>query len=135
MHQMLARKQDRSPEAKLQAVITALEASDEVNHPSHHAAIRELVLGGPLLVNETYRAALKTPDPEVSLWRAEIVQFLRTLVQTSGRTSWGDLCTLDTFKFSGALIDGRVFCTVDTKTIRDLAILHLILRLQEVGLR
>lgn len=116
-------------------MLTALEADDTLNHPSHHQAIRDLVLGGPLHVNETYRAALKTPDPEVSGWRAELVQFLRTLVRTAGRTSWSELVTHHGFKFSGALIDGRVFCTVDSRSIRDLAILHLMLRLQEVGLR
>ena len=131
----MRRKRDTSPDAKLQAVITALEASDETDHASHHRAIRDLVLGGPFLVNETYRAAVKTPHPLASLWRAELVAFLRTLVRTSGRTSWGSLTTEGPYRFSGALVDDRVYPTVDSQSIRDVAILHLLLRLHEVGLR
>lgn len=123
------------PEAKLQAVITALEASDELNDPRHQQAIRDLVLGGPLQVNEIYRQELKTPHPLASLWRAEIVQFLRTLVRSEGRTSSHDLVTEGHFKFSVAKVHDHVYCMVDSQSIRDLAILHLLLRLHEVGLR
>jgi hypothetical protein len=131
----MTRNRDTSAEAKLQSVITTLETSDELNHPSHHQAIRDLVLGGPFLVNDTFRAALAEPDPEVSLWRAEFVQFLRTLARTAGRPSWSRLGTVGLYAFSGALVNGRVSITVDSQRIRDVALLNLMARLHEVGLR
>jgi hypothetical protein len=143
----MARKRDISPDKALQRVITALETSDTLNDPSHHDAIRSLVLGGPFVVNATYRAALARPHPEVSLWRAELVQYLRTLVQThdhrqvmgtlltNDQPGSGSLTTTGPFRFSATLVNGRVSSTVDSQSIRDVAILNLHYRLLEVGLR
>jgi hypothetical protein len=131
----MPRKRDRSPEATLRAVLASLETSDELNHPSHHQAIRALVLEGPYVTKATMRDAARTPHPLASLWRAELVAFLRTLVQTAGHTSYGVLGLHSPPAYSAALIDGRVVLTIDTLSLRDVAILQLQLLLHEVGLR
>jgi len=131
----MPKKRDTSPEAKLQAVITALETSDQMNHPSHHRAIRDLILVGPFLVNETYREAFRTPHPLASLWRAQLVQHLRNLIGHPGHEAWPPLESEGRYRFSAALVDGRVYVTVDTQSIWDLALLHLEFLLHVVGLR
>lgn len=135
---MPRRKQDVAPEVALQRVIRGLEdaPNDDAFSKRHLQPIRDLVLGGPLLVNDQFQQALKQPQPEAGLWRAEFLQFVRTLVRTADQTWQGHpLVTDGRFKFSTVAVGDRVYCHVDSQSIRDVALLHLMLRLQDVGLR
>lgn len=135
---MPRRKQDVLPEVALQRVIRGLEdaPNDDAFSTRHLQPIRDLVLGGPLIVNDRWHQALKEPQPMAALWRAEFLQFLRTLVRTADHSWIGySLLTEGGFKFTSAVVGDRVRCDVDSQSIRDVALLHLILRLHDVGLR
>jgi hypothetical protein len=131
----MTRKRDTPPEALLQRVIRDLEQSNRVNHPSHHRAVLALLAEGPLMCSDAVLREITQPHPERSLWRAELIAFLRTLVREEGRVSYGRLTTSSGLTFSAHLADGRVTLLTDSRDMRDVVVLQLMLLLHAVGLR
>jgi hypothetical protein len=75
---------------------------------------------------------------EVSLWRAELIEFLRTLVREEGRLSYGRLSTNVGLVFSAHLAGSRVRLFADAfdgRDVRSLVILQFVLLMHAVGLR
>jgi CGNR zinc finger len=123
------------PEVLLQRVIRSLEQSDRENHRSHRAAVLALLSEGPLMCSETLLREIESPDPGVSLIRAELIAFLRQTVRLADQ---GGL-----FGYPISLAEVRLFATAAGRrvigaaegSVRDMAVLQLFLLMQSVGLR
>jgi hypothetical protein len=127
-------KQDRTAEGVLRRVITALDTSDELNHPSHRDAVRTLLVSGPLFCNDAFRRELEQPDPQVSLYRAEFIKLLRDVVRARDTGHLGLGIFLHSgITFSPFTLKGRVVLAADGP-LRELALLQLLLLLDQVGL-
>ena len=131
--QYLRRKRATSPEALLQRVMRDLQRTNTPNHPSHGAAVRALVAEGPLLCEAT--PPLKPRDPDVSRWRAELLEFLRRAVLVAqGTNLFGTGFVLDPVMLNVTTTGDRLRGYVKGTT-RDVAILQLFLLMLQVGLR
>lgn len=126
-------KRDTSPEVLLQRVIKGLE---EDNPSADRKAVLALLSQGPLLCSDAVRRELERPDPELVDWRAQLIQFLRTLVRLQGlESTQAQIGTLGYMTFTGRLAGGRVTFEAGGKYVRDFVVLQLVLLLQTVGLR
>jgi hypothetical protein len=129
----VARKRDTSPEALLQRVIADLE-HDRL--ATQRRAVLALLAEGPLLCSDALHREIQQPNPDLMTWRAELLQFLRTLVRVDGQEpTQAQIGTYGFLTFDGHHAGGRVDVAAGGRDVRDLVVLQLVLLLREVGLR
>lgn len=129
-------RKHHTPDERLAAIVPLLEADDD-DIRSHARAIRLLVTDGPLTPSDGLLAALNaptwTPD-DVSITRAELLAFLRSLVRQRGTGYVGTtrIGTYHPVNIGAVEIGGIVACTLDGD-VRDAAVWQLVMLLGQVG--
>lgn len=130
-------------EALLTKVIRVIEGDDSpLDDPDlilpmlrvYHATFMDLLAHGPLdctdVVARERPTGLGLQPGDVSVVRAELMQFLESTVRGSASTP----IALDgTMSFTARIMDGRAVVAADGP-IRDLIVLQLVMLVQEVGL-
>lgn len=126
------RKRDTTPETLLQRVIAGLE---DDRRPKQRAAVLALLGEGPLRCEDMLRREIEQSDPDLMTWRAELIQFLRTLVRVQGLDSTQpQIGTYGHFTFTGHHAGGHVVVDASGRDVRDLVVLQFVLLVHAVGL-
>ncbi len=132
----MANKRD-TPEALLQQVVTDLESGLERDEPPRvRGAVLALLARGPLLCSDALRQELDHPSPDIAVIGAELVAFLREVVRLRGATivpSGYGIGLKGRMHFFAPATDARV-TLVAAGSLRDVAVLQLVLLLDQVGL-
>jgi CGNR zinc finger protein len=93
-----------------------------------------LMSQGPLMCGEALLREVNHRSFDLSLVRAELLAFLRTIVREQGQGRFSaPISLLRPVAFSGIAAGARVACEVDGKT-RDVVIVQLVLLLHTIGL-
>lgn len=125
-------------DAVLAAVIELLERDDS---RSPRRVVIELLNKGPLFCTDAFLGIMNGTINDESLEvngfiniRAELLQFIRSTVREQGKGQWSTGLPLRrSVTFSASSVGDTVACHADGH-VRDLAVLQLVMLLQQVGL-